>query len=738
MPSVLRASASAAGRHNNHQHQRQQHPAQPHQVKKHHREQQHSLVSDWHRRLRRWRQFDADSQSTLAECFDAAYVSRMTVPDAEPGLPSKRPLRVTDPWRHEWQRGVQVPIDSDRLEPTVRLLSPGDNPLSSEAATAPAGKPASWRLPARQLLRTEPASEDLPAAIRDGSTVGYCSDELDARWMRLTGVSPDHLEAVITAAEVATHARLQASLRGTAGLGIEFDSSVACSACLCPEAGPDNEIVFCDGCDAAVHQACYGLTDVPEGTWLCQPCSRGLRRRPDCLLCPANDASSSSSAASFGHVIAMKSAGCDPDSWCHLACALWLPEVTFGDVDAVTEPLQDFEAEVPPWRRALLCRICRQRGVGACVQCGVRRCNAAFHVGCLATSCGSVGVAGSGGRLASVEGRDGRRKYLVYCDRHADTAEAAKAMGRERQWRRRREQLMKLKRKLKQLKGKPPVQLALALQRETLGRNRTGPDNGLLNKRNMKLKELEANFHTAVSPGDLQRSLGSRKIDAKTVSLVLDYWKLKRTAGGCRPMLTTSVADCSDPSGHLCQQLHLPLAQQAVASAAASATSAADCGYQSSSPAVSIEGPGGGGGAEDAKLVQQGRTLVRLRLDLERVRNLCYLVLRREKTKRSLLHTCQRIGECQLGCQFGKQKGAAAASSSPSTPPMPAGSRPPQVDGNNNSDKRRGHSCRASAVKSVRRNGQPRANSATHAAVPAASKRQQKLTTPRRQRPRPR
>lgn len=38
------------------------------------------------------------------------------------------------------------------------------------------------------------------------------------------------------------------------------------------DAAQTNQIVYCERCDVAVHQLCYGIAAVPEGDWLCDPC----------------------------------------------------------------------------------------------------------------------------------------------------------------------------------------------------------------------------------------------------------------------------------------------------------------------------------------------------------------------------------------------------------------------------------------------------------------------------------
>ncbi|NXC96704.1 JADE1 protein, partial [Certhia brachydactyla] len=95
------------------------------------------------------------------------------------------------------------------------------------------------------------------------------------------------------------------------GLGIEYDEDVVCDVCQSPDGEDGNEMVFCDKCNICVHQACYGILKVPEGSWLCRTCALGVQ--PKCLLCPKK-----------GGAMKPTRSG---TKWVHVSCALWIPEV---------------------------------------------------------------------------------------------------------------------------------------------------------------------------------------------------------------------------------------------------------------------------------------------------------------------------------------------------------------------------------------------------------------------------
>jgi NuA3 HAT complex component NTO1 len=256
----------------------------------------------------------------------------------------------------------------------------------------------------RRFIRmTEGTQEDdldvIQPAMTDGDIntaigrVEYDMDEQDEKWLeeynakrredQLEPIKPAVFEITMTKIEREWHAlekripkpnpkppqtgRLRSSSAAavngeTAGPGEEQDSK--CAICDDGDCENANAIVFCDGCDLAVHQECYGVPFIPEGQWLCRKCQLLGRGSTNCIFCPNTEGAFKQTTSS---------------KWAHLLCSFWIPEVSIGN-PSLMEPVTDVE-KVPRSRWKLNCYICKQR-MGASIQCSNKNCFVAFHVSC--------------------------------------------------------------------------------------------------------------------------------------------------------------------------------------------------------------------------------------------------------------------------------------------------------------------------------------------------------------------
>lgn len=173
-----------------------------------------------------------------------------------------------------------------------------------------------------------------------------------------------------------------------------------CAVCNDSDYDNSNAIVFCDGCDIAVHQECYGVAFIPEGQWLCRKCMINKSKVTECVFCP-------STTGAFKQL--------DNSLWGHVICGLWINELYFAN-PVYMEPIEGMES-IPKSRWKLTCYICRQR-VGACIQCTNRSCFQAYHVTCAKRA---------GLHMEMTQGVKGaltnKLTLRSYCDKHTPPSE---------------------------------------------------------------------------------------------------------------------------------------------------------------------------------------------------------------------------------------------------------------------------------------------------------------------------
>ncbi|KAF9528917.1 hypothetical protein CPB83DRAFT_853421 [Crepidotus variabilis] len=138
-----------------------------------------------------------------------------------------------------------------------------------------------------------------------------------------------------------------------------------CAICDDSEGENSNAIVFCDGCNLAVHQDCYGVPYIPEGQWLCRKCTVSPENPVSCALCPME-------GGAFKQTL--------DGIWVHLLCAIWIPETRVAN-EVFMEPITGLE-RISKGRWKLRCEVCGHKSTGACIQCTKPSCFSAFHTTC--------------------------------------------------------------------------------------------------------------------------------------------------------------------------------------------------------------------------------------------------------------------------------------------------------------------------------------------------------------------
>lgn len=259
-----------------------------------------------------------------AELFRKDLISAMKMADSEQ-LNDTDYIAITDHWKEEWEKGVQVPVNPDALPSASFRCLPTSK--TSKLNPSQSSEVCSHQLKSKHRSQVEGSHKTnhikLPKDyIKDTRTPSeyhkYELDLIDISWKELMSQTclppiPESLiEDVITELE-----RQCAENMKNNKIGIEFNDGVVCDVCRSPYSEDGNEMVFCDTCNVCVHQACYDIEEIPSGEWYCQPCRElGRVDKASCILCPNKNG-------------AMKR---NPDDkWAHVSCSLWVVSQIDGD-----------------------------------------------------------------------------------------------------------------------------------------------------------------------------------------------------------------------------------------------------------------------------------------------------------------------------------------------------------------------------------------------------------------------
>ncbi|XP_067283009.1 bromodomain-containing protein 1 isoform X2 [Pseudorasbora parva] len=407
--------------------------------------------------------------------------------------------------------------------------------------------------------------------------VEYDMDEEDFAWLELVNekrkceglnqVSPNAFEFLLDRFEKESFLESQ----DQQNLQSLIDEDAVCCICMDGDCMDSNAILFCDMCNLAVHQDCYGVPYIPEGQWLCRHCLQSPTQPANCILCPNKGG-------------AVKKT--DDDRWGHVVCALWVPEVGFSNTVFI-EPI-DGVSNIPLARWKLTCYLCKEKGVGACIQCHKANCYTAFHVSC-AQKAGLFMKMEPIKELTDTGVLTFSVKKTAYCGAHTPNGSVKRPLTIYND--------TKTNDRLSQSVDKKNSMTGLKKQKR-------------LKNNTVDVTPVSSVSVPSISPERLNTILNQVSLQKKVAfgELVLNYWTLKRQSRNGVPL-----------NRRLQTSLH---------------------SQRNTQPKQSEE--------ETRALKEQLKEWQRLRHDLERARLLLELIRKREKLKREEIKLQQTLMEFQL------------------------------------------------------------------------------------------
>ena len=204
---------------------------------------------------------------------------------------------------------------------------------------------------------------------------------------------------------------------------LEQDMDAVCEICLDGEVTPDNQILFCESCNVAVHQICYGIDTIPEGDYYCIPCRRlghdkkqpsaGGQNDPApiaicCELCPLRN-------GAFVRTDVPPKGTDTGDKFVHVLCAKWQGLNHTGNNKELVEDVTNIRREFR--RHHVKCELCQgeRGGMNKCM--ATTSCKKWFHVTC-ARAVGTMRVVHGENCHGDVDDK----AWNLFCPEHSDIA----------------------------------------------------------------------------------------------------------------------------------------------------------------------------------------------------------------------------------------------------------------------------------------------------------------------------
>ena len=252
-----------------------------------------------------------------------AWASRVGKVNGTPASASAPPPRIAPLQNQNAKERLTLPQPSFRKVNTFEKFERMGHKVDRSMANVGYQDTDIWVRPEGLIKMSDSYLED-DHDVGTAGTIGrveYDMDEQDDAWLSMynaqyrkpanvENISHEMFEMTITKIEKEWHA-LEKRIpkpnpkppqtqrpRSSSAAAVNGDPSAAeggeepdskCAICDDGDCENTNAIVFCDGCDLAVHQECYGVPFIPEGQWLCRKCQLIGRGIPTCIFCPNTD-----------------------------------------------------------------------------------------------------------------------------------------------------------------------------------------------------------------------------------------------------------------------------------------------------------------------------------------------------------------------------------------------------------------------------------------------------------------